>query len=198
MPERGRIVELVGRLRRIAHSLQFADGLNPAQWEALRYIARANRNSCSPGALAEFMGSTRGTVSQTLKALEAKGLVERRRGAEDRRAVRLAITAAGRAMLENDPLVAFSDALSSCSGDLRASLEDGMERLVHTVQLQQGRPEFGACSECVHFRPELCSATSTVGCRCAISGDVFGAPELDRLCADFARTREAQPLQRLR
>ena len=189
MPERGRIVELVDRLRRITHSLQFAEGLNPAQWEALRYIARANRNSCSPGALAEFMASTRGTVSQTLKALETKGLVERRRGAEDRRAVRLTITAEGHAMLKRDPLGAIADALSSCSRAQRASLEDGMERLVDTVQLQQGMPGFGPCPECVHFRPEQCSDTSTIGCRCAISGEVFGAPELDRLCADFARSR---------
>ncbi len=38
-----RAVELLDRMSRIAHGLQFALGLNPAQWEALRFLARANR-----------------------------------------------------------------------------------------------------------------------------------------------------------
>ncbi|MEQ9361106.1 MAG: MarR family transcriptional regulator, partial [Rhodospirillales bacterium] len=114
MPQRTKIVELVDRLSRIAHTLQFSRGLNPAQWEALRFVARANRMSCSPGALADFMGSTKGTVSQTLKALEAKGLVERSRTPGDLRGVRISITSAGLQMLENDPLAAIHDALAPC------------------------------------------------------------------------------------
>ena len=67
MPERAMFVEIVDRLSRIAHSIQFAESLNPAQWAALRYVARADRNSCSPSALADLMGSTKGTVPQTRK-----------------------------------------------------------------------------------------------------------------------------------
>ena len=39
------------------------------------FIARANRFSRTPAALADYAGSTRGTISQTLIALEQKGLV---------------------------------------------------------------------------------------------------------------------------
>ena len=73
------VAVLLNRLSRIAHALQFSNGLNPAQWEALRYIGRANRYSASPTALADYVGSTKGTVSQTLIALEAKGYVSRSR-----------------------------------------------------------------------------------------------------------------------
>ena len=56
------IANAVNRLCRIAHSLQFAHGLNPAQWDALRYIARANKYSTTPGNLAEYLGTTKGTA----------------------------------------------------------------------------------------------------------------------------------------
>lgn len=63
-PERdNRIVELVNRLGRAVHCMQFARGLNPAQWEALRFVVRANRYSRTPSALAGFLGTTKGTAS---------------------------------------------------------------------------------------------------------------------------------------
>lgn len=189
MPERTKIVELVDRLSRIAHTLQFAEGLNPAQWEALRYVARANRMSCSPGALADFMGSTKGTVSQTLKALEAKGLVERNRKDDDRRAVMITLTDTGRALLDRDPLGTISDALAPCSEQEQAGLVAGMERLLAAVQAQKGIPEFGPCLECCHYKPETCSETNSVGCRCGVSGELFNALEIGSICVDFERDR---------
>lgn len=189
MHERMKIVGLIDRLSRIAHTLQFAEGLNPAQWEALRYVARANRNSCSPGALADFMGSTKGTVSQTLKALEAKGLVERTRKEDDRRAVVLTLTEGGKALLDRDPLGTLADAVGSCSEREQADLAIGMERLLGAVQNLHGIPEFGPCVECCHYKPETCRETNSVGCRCGISGELFNALEIDRICVDFERGR---------
>ena len=89
MTESDTIATLVDRLSRIAHSLQFSEGLNPAQWNALRFLARANKYSTSPGVLADYLGCTKGTISQTLIALESKGLVARIRCDEDRRKVLL-------------------------------------------------------------------------------------------------------------
>ena len=189
MPERAKLVELVDRLSRIAHSLQFAEGLNPAQWEALRFVGRANRNSCSPGTLAEFMGSTKGTVSQTLKALEAKGLIERCRKAGDRRAVQISVTPAGTALLSKDPLGQIHDALEPCSRDEQHELVEGIERLLDIVQEHQGLPEFGPCPGCTYYKPEACTETNTVGCRCGVSGELFSSLEIDRICADFIPQR---------
>ena len=61
-----RVSELIDRVGRVTRGLQFVNGLSPAQWESLRFIARANRYSSNPTALAKFLGSTKGTVSQTL------------------------------------------------------------------------------------------------------------------------------------
>jgi len=190
MPERAKIVELIDRLSRIAHSLQFTEGLNPAQWEALRYVARANRNSCSPSALADFMGSTKGTVSQTLKALENKGLIQRKRRDGDRRSVQISVTAIGQSVLSMDPLGKIHDALAPCDRNIQGEVVAVLERLLDAVQLHQRISEFGPCLDCMHYKPEECTKTNSVGCRCGVSGDLFSALEIDRICADFSPARQ--------
>lgn len=185
MPERAKIVELVDRLSRIAHSLQFAEGLNPAQWEALRYVARANRNSCSPGALADFMGSTKGTVSQTLKALESKGLIERHRKSGDRRAVQITVTEDGRNLLARDPLGQIHDALTPFDRTRQLEIVNGMQRLLDIVQRHQQIPEFGPCLNCTHYKPEACDESNSIGCRCGVSGELFSSLEIENICVDF-------------
>ncbi|MCE3256092.1 MAG: transcriptional regulator, MarR family, partial [Nitrobacter vulgaris] len=82
--------------------------LNPAQWEALRYLSRANRFSRTPAALAGYVGS-RGTISQTLIALEQKGLASRQSSRRDGRSVELALTRRGEAVLTGDPLRRLAD-----------------------------------------------------------------------------------------
>ena len=58
-------------------SQDYEAGLSPAQWTALRYLARANRFSRTVSAFAEFHATTRGTASQTVKGLVARGFVKK-------------------------------------------------------------------------------------------------------------------------
>ena len=51
---------LIDRLERLARLGDAPGGINPAQWKALRYLARANRFSRTPAALADYLASTRG------------------------------------------------------------------------------------------------------------------------------------------
>ena len=50
------------------------EALQPVHLQALIYLARANRYSNTPQALAEYLGLTKGTVSQTLLLLDRQGL----------------------------------------------------------------------------------------------------------------------------
>ena len=79
--QRNRLTDLLDRVNRMTRGLQYAQGLNPAQWDALRFVARANKYSRTSGALARFLGTTKGTASQTVNALEKKGLLTRRHDA---------------------------------------------------------------------------------------------------------------------
>ena len=51
-----------------------------------------------------YLGLTKGTVSQTVHALEAKGLVTKQVDPADRRGRRLSLSPAGRTLLMRDPL----------------------------------------------------------------------------------------------
>ena len=182
MTDLGIFADLVDRLSRMAHAAQYADGLNPAQWEAMRYLSRANRYSASPGALADYLGTTKGTASQTLIALEAKGLVARERTDADRRKVRLALTDDGRALLARDPLRRIEQAGSEIPEDQRWLVMTAMNRIVEDLCRGNGGTQFGRCGDCCHMQSE-CQG----GCACGLTGETLGEPELAKICVNFCR-----------
>ena len=141
---------LLIRLERLSRSGLSADGLNPAQSEALRYVARANRFSRSPAAVASYFGATRGTVSQTLIALEEKGVIRRIPNKTDKRGIDLVLTPRGSALLKDDPLHALAGDLEA-GEESAALLEQLRKALLAAVSRNGGRP-FGFCHACVHFR----------------------------------------------
>lgn len=185
MSDSRRIAELADRLGRITHGLQYAEGLNPAQWEALRFIARANRNSCSPGALADFLGITKGTTSQTLIALESKGFISRCRSVTDRRSVDICITDLGRDLMGRDPLCRVREASNGLSEEEGSTLATAMERLIRGLQRAQGLPEFGACVTCEHFCSDCDDTDVELKCRCALSGELLDCDEQVKICVNF-------------
>ncbi len=145
---------LLERLSRLIHNDAHAGGLKPTQWEALRFLARANRVSRSPGALTGFLGVTKGTVSQTLQALERKGLIEKTTAEGDRRGVKLDLTPAGRAMLCEDPLTDLDASLAAMPTEARDALCASLETLIMDMLARRGGRAFGACRTCRHFRRE--------------------------------------------
>ncbi len=91
------------QLARVLASRALAQGLNSAQWTALRYLATTDERACHVGAFAAFHLTTASSASQTLSALVRKGLVAKRPGGDARRRT-LSLTEAGRQMLAQDPL----------------------------------------------------------------------------------------------
>lgn len=177
---------LIDRLERLARSGEAAAGgapINPAQWEALRYLARANRFSRTPAALADYLASTRGTVSQTLIALEQKGLVERIRSSRDRRSVEIALTAAGTAVLDGDPLRNLANDIAVGAGPHLDALLEGLRgTLRHRIARNGGRA-FGVCHSCRHFRPDAHPGREAPH-HCALLDAQLSAADSDSICAE--------------
>ncbi|MBB4821492.1 DNA-binding MarR family transcriptional regulator [Pseudomonas alcaligenes] len=126
--------------------------LQPIQFSALLYLARCNRYSDTPLAVTDYLGLTKGTVSQSLKALEAKGLLVKRPDQQDRRSVHLELTAPARellgAVLPPDFLAAATARMGPAAGDLEALLGD----LLRNVQRSVDVPSFGLCRTCRFHR----------------------------------------------
>lgn len=75
-------------------------GLQTVHLQALSYVSRCNKYSDTPAALTNYLGMTRGTVSQTLSLLEKKGYIKKTADTTDRRVVHLALLPEGSAILE--------------------------------------------------------------------------------------------------
>ena len=186
MAETDRIAELIDRLARIVHGMQFADGLNPAQWEAVRFVARANRHSRTPGALAEYLGTTKGTASQTLIALESKGYIRRARCPNDRRSVEIDLTDRGRELCDNDPLELLCQTAGALSAADQGALAAGLERLNERLAETQDRATFGRCVNCTHYLTGCAELTGgQEPCRCSLTGEPMAPEELFRICVDY-------------
>lgn len=176
------IAELLDRLGRATHALQFAHGLNPAQWEALRFLGRANRYSRSPSSLAEYLGTTKGTASQTLRALESKGYVRRGRSARDGRGVNLEVTPEGRALLERDPMQDIEDAVAGLSGPCVDTLAEGIAQVLAKIRSRCRQGEFGVCERCRHLN----STGVAESTQCGLTGDLLSEDESRLLCVNFS------------
>ena len=146
------IIQPLERLTRLMRAGEHEGGLNPAQWEALRYLARANRFSDSPGALTRFLGSTKGTVSQTLKSLERKGMIVKSRRVNEKRSVCLELTDSARDTLRTDPLKAFTKSVDDLNGKTKRRLAKGLREFLETELARQKQPSFGTCFSCRYFR----------------------------------------------
>ncbi len=128
------ILDAMEALGRSVHSAGFSLGLNPAQWSALRFIARPG--TC-PGTVAGFARhhrATTGTASQTIDALVRKQLVARVENPQDRRSALLTLTEAGRAILAQDPLVALGDHVSNLSARELSALHGHLTMFAGLVQ----------------------------------------------------------------
>lgn len=151
MADEDETIELIERLARLVANEGHAHGLKPAQWEALRYLARANRFSRTPGGLTAYLGLTKGTVSQTLMTLERAGLVAKTAHPGDARSVRLDLTEKGRALLPLDGMATIRAAFEALPQASRANLGRELRALVGALlAARAGRP-FGICRQCRHF-----------------------------------------------
>jgi DNA-binding MarR family transcriptional regulator len=178
----GQTASLVDRLARAVHCLQYAEGLNPAQWVALRFLGCANRYSRTPTGLAEFLATTKGTASQTIKSLEQKGFVRRAQHETDRRKCLLELTERGRAVLARDPLRRIEAAAAGCA-EVDLAIET-LARLVRQIQEGCGMREFGVCLQCGHRRTgEACQKTDDTVC--GLTGEAIGQGDVKKICVNF-------------
>lgn len=157
------------RLSRLMRAAEHDHGLNPAQWEALRFIARANRFSNSPGALTRYLGATKGTISQTVIALERKGFITKTVRADEKRSVQLVLSAMGQEALHKDPWRALAKAIDGLGGKTRRRMAKGLKELLDGQLQAGGHLTFGTCQTCRYFREKSSSGASCMKFEVALS-----------------------------
>jgi len=174
-------------LERIANLLRtdtrkagLGKGLQPVQLEALNYLNHCNRYSDTPAAVADYLGLTKGTVSQTLNVLEHAGFIEKRPDAKDRRVVHLKMTERGAALVaEAIPPQILQTALALTNDADQDVILEGLDRILRVMQQANQLRTFGVCKACRHHRLE-----SDEQHRCGLTGEYLSIQDSDKICRE--------------
>jgi DNA-binding MarR family transcriptional regulator len=175
-----RVAELALQVGRAAYGEGSSADLTPAQWTALRYFARANRFSRTISAFAEFHATTRGTASQTVKSLVARGYLSRTRSERDGRSTDFALTERSRRALAADPFEAVVRAVRLLTPVQRERTASALRKVLDNLAAERERPAAGVCALCGHLKPAGRGAF-----RCGLLREPLAGSELEQLCARF-------------
>jgi DNA-binding MarR family transcriptional regulator len=174
---------LAGALRRLAQLAHAASWdqwasqrLTPTQRRILEFLGSRHEN-LTLSAVAREVGVTPATASDSVAALEAKGLVRKRRSLVDGRALALMLTTEGRRSVTE--LAALPDPLQAAFGSLSGSEQETLYRsamkMLHDLQESGALPMSRMCVRCKYFDP-FRHAQSALPHHC----NLVGAPLADR------------------
>ncbi len=177
--------ELIDRIGRMGAADGWNGDINPTQRAALAYLARANRFSRAPSHAADYLCATRGTVSQTLKALARKGLIVEQRSTTDKRSISYAVTDIGQHVLTQD--AALDAALKQLPPAEVAILNGSLQKLVKGVLQQRAGRTFGLCRTCRYHE------TNANGARCALLDVDLRPFETNEICHEHEDQTSLSP-----
>ena len=168
-----------------AHALN----LNPTQSEILLYLAR--RGPSRSAAVAEALGVSGASLTDSVHALVAKQLLRRQPDPADQRAHRLDLTEDGRNLA--DRLRDAPNALSAAVAELPPGEQGQMLRLltglIRGLQERQAIPAQRMCVSCRYFRPHVHEDAARPH-HCSFVNAAFGDASLRLDCGEH---EAAQP-----
>ncbi len=154
-------------------------GLQPVHFQVLDYLSRCNRYSDTPAALTNFLGMTRGTVSQTLLLLVKKGFIEKTSDTTDRRIVHLSLLAEGHAILKQ---ARTSDLFKSAALLFKEhnfiNNEEMFMKALTSLQKANKSQSFGLCKTCQYF------TSTSVGFSCGLTKEPLSQNDSEKICQE--------------
>lgn len=165
-------------------------GLNPTQGQVLALL-RANPAGLRLGVLADQLGVTAATTSDSVAALQRKGLVTKEPTAGDGRGVVVLLTPTG--IREAAAAAAWPDflleAVDELSAEEQATFLRALVAMIRSLQEKGRIPVARMCVSCRFFRPFMHDDSSRPH-HCAFVDAPFGDGELRLDCPDH---RAASP-----
>lgn len=154
-------------------------GLQTVHLQALNYISRCNKYSDTPATLSNFLGMTRGTVSQTLSLLEKKGYIKKTPDTKDRRVVHLALLPEGTTVLEQaKPGKLFCQAATLLEQNDTLDYETVYANTLMALQKANQSHSFGLCKTCQYF------TTDADGFVCGLTKEPLTQSDSEKICQE--------------
>jgi MarR family transcriptional repressor of emrRAB len=179
------IFELIERMAALIHSEERKKctelGLQPVHLQVLDYLSRCNRYSDTPAALTNYLGMTRGTVSQTLLLLSKKGFIKKTTDATDRRVVHLSLLAEGDTILKQARTSElFIKAALIFKKHNLVNPEELFVKALTSLQKANKSHSFGLCKTCQYF-------TKTAdGFTCGLTKEPLSQSDSEKICQEHS------------
>ena len=138
---------MVEHASRLIHAKGYCEGLNPAQWAALRYFRDTASPSCTIARLAKFQGLSVPTVAKTVQILVEKGYLDRIPNPANKKADQIRLTRRGKLLLGRDPRTRVTKVLESLNADEKEGLFRGIRKLVEGMYSDQGQTARGPSAD---------------------------------------------------
>lgn len=154
-------------------------GLQPVHLQVMDYLSRCNRYSDTPAALANYLGMTRGTVSQTILLLEKKGYLKKTADENDKRMVHLSLLAEGDALMNKaSPADLYSQASAIFNENINQ--ENVFINALNALQKANKSQSFGLCKTCKYF------TETSVGFVCDLTKEQLSQSDSEKICQEHS------------
>ncbi|MGH6845589.1 MAG: MarR family winged helix-turn-helix transcriptional regulator [Methylocella sp.] len=165
-------------------------GLNPAQDAILRQLL-ARPAGMRVSALAAHLGVRQPSITDSVIALERKGLVSRQADPADARAAIVKVTPETRAQPAAAVPALVAAALADLSEAEQASLLVTLIKLIRSLQLRHAIPPQRLCVSCKYFRPNV-HPEPEASHHCTFVDAPFGDRALRLDCAEHEPANSAE------
>ncbi len=178
------LLERIGTLIRSEQRKKCAAiGLQPVHLQTLDYLSRCNRFSDTPAALTSYLGTTKGTVSQTLQLLEKRGYIAKTRDSMDKRLVHLRLLSTGKIVLDKTkPIELFNRASVILKQSEQETQKDGFYQALTALQQANKSESFGLCKTCKYF------TTTSSGFTCRLTKETLSESDSEKICKEHIYT----------
>ena len=171
--------------------------LTPTQGQILVFLAERSAAAVRLNDVAGELCLTAATVSDAVMTLVEKKLVKKERSAEDRRALVLTLTAAGRREVQETRgwTGVVEAGVRSLTPDEQAVFLRGLTKVIHSLQAQGAISIARMCAGCTYFQP-YAHVDAARPHHCGLVNTPMGEGQLRLDCPDFVPGRDADQLRR--
>lgn len=154
--------------------------LQLVHFQVLEYLSLCNKYSDTPAAIANYLGMTRGTVSQTLIILEKREFINKNQDALDKRVFHIKLLQKGLNILQKvKPTELFSKASAILVAN--SSITDGEDIFIEAlIALQKANDSmsFGVCKTCKNF------TRKSQGYFCELTQEKLTKKDSEKICQE--------------
>ncbi|NOS76902.1 MAG: winged helix-turn-helix transcriptional regulator [Nitrospira sp.] len=160
--------------------------LTPTQGQILVLLAERATRAVRLNDVADELCLTAATVSDAVITLVEKQLVQKERSAEDRRALVITLTAAGRREAQQTAgwTEVVEAGVKSLTPDEQAVFLRGLTKVIHSLQTQGVISVARMCAGCTYFQPYV-HADAARPHHCGLVNKPMGEGQLRLDCPDF-------------